>query len=132
MTAPIINTPRGSISKGKNGKAQLSWNTAFVPKWQGHFSRAQMFVDSEVLRLSEPYIPLDTSMLIKSGILGTRIGSGTVKWIAPYAKAQYYKAGKVGSQTGALRGSQWFERMKQVKIRQIVRGARRIAGTGSK
>ncbi len=132
MTAPIIETPRGTIKQSKNGKAQLIWDSTFQQKWQGHFSKAQMFVDSEILRLSEPYIPLDTSMLIKSGILGTHIGSGTVKWIASYAKAQYYKAGKVGSQTGALRGAYWFERMKQVKGKRIIAGARRIAGTGRK
>ena len=131
MTAPIIKTPRGTIKQGKNG-AQLTWSTSFNQKWQGQFTNAQKFVDSEVLRLSEKYIPLDTSMLIKSGILGTKIGSGTVKWIATYAKAQYYKAGKVGSQTGALRGSYWFERMKQVKGKTIISGARRIAGTGRK
>ncbi|RUM43010.1 MAG: capsid protein [Desulfocapsa sp.] len=128
MTAPKIETPRGSITHNKSGKAVLKWNTDFQPKWQGRFTLAQKFVDSEVLRLSEPYIPLDTSMLIKSGILGTEIGSGTVKWIAPYAKAQYYSPRKPGSQTGALRGPYWFERMKKTYLRKILNGAKKLAG----
>lgn len=130
MTAPTIDTPRGVIKQGKSGKARLVWNTQFKQKWQGHYSQAQKYVDSEVLRLSEKYIPLDTSMLIKSGILGTKIGSGLVKWIASYAKAQYYSPRSAGSTTGAERGPFWFERMKKVHLQKIVNGAKRIAGCG--
>lgn len=130
MTPPKIVTPRGMIYPTKSGKAKLEWNTTFQ-RWPRNFSAAQSFVDSEVLRLSEPYIPLLTSMLIKSGILGTYIGSGLVEWIAPYAKAQYFSRRKPGSQTGPLRGPLWFERMKPVNRNRIVAGARRIAGRGT-
>jgi hypothetical protein len=132
MTAPVINTPRGSIIINETTmKAQLIWNADFQPKWQEHYSNAQKFVDSEVLRLCEPYVPLRTGMLIMSGILGTDIGSGTVQWIAPYARAQYYSPRKPGSDTGPLRGPMWFERMKQVSGQIILAGARRIAGMGN-
>ena len=132
MTPPIIKTPRGTISTGPSGKAELVWNTNFQPKWQRQYSAAQKFVDSEVLRLSEPYTPLLTGMLIKSGELGTTIGSGMVQWIAPYAKAQYYSPRKPGSQTGPLRGPYWFERGKAVWGTRVISGARRIAGRGSR
>lgn len=128
--ADPIETPRGTVFISKSGKAQLTWDTNFKPKWDGRYSRAQRFVDSEILRLSEPYIPLQTGMLIKSGILGTEIGSGEVKWIAPYARAQYYKPGKPGRETGPLRGPQWFERMKATYKKVILDGARRLAGRG--
>lgn len=85
-----------------------------------------MFVDSEVLRLCEPYIPLLTGMLVQSGILGTHVGSGTVKWIAPYAAAQYYMERKNPSKTGPLRGPYWFERMKEVWKDTIIQGARKM------
>jgi hypothetical protein len=126
-----IETPRGKIFTGKGGKAELTWNTGFKAKWNSQYSRAQRFVDSEILRLSEPFTPMDTGMLIKSGQLGTDVGSGEVKWIAPYAKAQYYSPRPVGSQTGPLRGPQWFERMKAAYKEQILQGARRYAGGGS-
>lgn len=129
MTPPKIITPRGAIFQTPNGRAKLEWNTTFQ-RFPRNFSAAQRFVDSEVLRLSEPFIPLLTSMLIKSGILGTSIGSGLVEWIAPYAKAQYFSKRKPGSQTGPLRGPLWFERMKPVHRNRIVAGARRIAGRG--
>ena len=140
---PIIETPKGKIViNEKTAKAKLVWNTENFGggsgndesgnTWQGNFINAQKFVDSEVLRLSEPFTPLLTGTLIKTGTLGTEIGSGEVSWIAPYAKAQYYSERKPGSQTGPNRGPFWFERMKEQYGDRILEGARRIAGKGSK
>ena len=128
MTAPIIQTPRGKIILNKAGKAELKWSSNFQPKWQRRYSRAQKFVDSEVLRYSEPYTPMLTGTLIKTGALGTDVGSGLVQWIAPYSKDQYYLPRKVGSRTGPLRGSFWFERMKSEKVQVIISGAKKLAG----
>ena len=41
--------------------------------------KVQKIVDSEVLRRSTPYVPFKTGNLIKSGIRGTKIGSGEVR-----------------------------------------------------
>ena len=128
MTAPVIQTPRGAIFQRPNGKAELKWNTGFQATWQRRYTLAQKFVDSEVLRGCEPYIPLLTGTLIKSGILGTDVGSGTVQWIAPYAAAQYYSPRLPGSQTGPLRGPYWFERWKASDGGRTVAKARKIAG----
>ena len=126
-----IETPRGKVVIGENGKASLEWNTNFVPKWTERYTKAQKFVDSEVLRYSEPFIPLLTGTLIKTGILGTDIGSGTVSWIAPYARYQYYRGRRPGTQqAGPLRGRYWFERMKAVRGETIIRGAKKLAGGG--
>jgi len=127
---PEIVTPRGKVFTAKNGKARLAWNTGFEPKWQGRYSRAQAFVDSEVLRLSEPYTPLLTGTLIKTGILGTDVGSGTVQWIAPYARKNYYSPRKAGSATGPLRGPYWFGRMKAVHGAALIKKARKMAANG--
>lgn len=128
MAKPIIDTPRGTIMVMPNGKASLTFKTNFQPKYQKRFNAAQMFVDSEVLRLCEPLTPLLTSMLIKSGTLGTVPGEGVVSWIAPYSRYQYYLKRKSGSQTGAQRGSYWFHRMKSMHGKQILAGAQKIAG----
>lgn len=127
---PIIKTPRGAVFVTPSGKAQLVWNTNFQPKWQRRFTAAQKFVDSEILRLSEPFTPLQTGMLVMSGALGTVIGSGRVSWIAPYARRQYYMVRKAGSETGPLRGPFWFERMKAAYKSQILNGAKQLAGGG--
>jgi len=127
-----IETPRGAVFHNPNMKVVLEWNPNFKNKWEKKYSAAQKFVDSEVLRLCEPYTPLLTGMLIKSGTLGTEIGSGTVQWIAPYSKYQYYLERKTPSTTGPLRGSQWFARMKEVHKEEILRGARiRMARSGA-
>ena len=130
MSYPKIETPRGTIVVTNNGKAELKWSTTFRQKWQKQYSESQKFVDNEVLKLCEPYIPKRTGMLILSGILGTDVGSGEVAWIAPYAKAQYYSPRKPGGQMGALRGPFWFQRMKAVHGRTLISRARSIAGSG--
>lgn len=124
----MIITPRGKIYHDQHMRVQLEWNPDFKDKWEKRYTNAQKFVDSEVLRLCEPYTPLLTGMLIKSGTLGTIPGRGYVEWIAPYAKYQYYLKRKTPSTTGPLRGSAWFQRMKEVHGSQILSGARRFAG----
>jgi hypothetical protein len=99
----------------------------------------------------DPYTPNLTGTLIKTSTLGTKIGSGEVNQIAPYARYQYYGKLMVSSITGsayshgekkvltdidlvhnksknALAGPFWFERMKADKKEQILRGAQKVAG----
>ena len=122
-----IQTPRGEVIITKAGKAQLTWNPDFQRKWESRYSNAQQYVDSEVLRLSTPKIPLRSSMLIKSGQLGTIIGSGEVRWIAPYARKQYYDTA-TSRPYDPQRGAYWFARMKAVDGRKIIAGAKRFVG----
>jgi hypothetical protein len=128
MSKPIIQTPRGKIIIDGDNKAKLIWNTNFRPKWQKKFSEAQEFVDSQVLKKSEEFVPLRTGMLIKSGILGTEIGSGEVKYIAPYARKQYYSPRKPGSIFGPQRGPFWFQRAMAIWKNKILAGAKKMMG----
>lgn len=108
------------------GKVELKFNSNFGAKWTKRYTIAQKTVDSEVLRLSGKYTPLLTGTLIKTGILGTDVGSGTVSWIAPYARQQYYRGRRPGTKVGEpLRGRFWFERMKAVHKGEIVAAAQR-------
>lgn len=125
-----IETPRGIVFINNFGFAELVWKTGFRDERQGQYSRAQKWLDDTVLDDCEPYVPMRTGMLIKSGILGSYVGSGTVSWIAPYARRQYYSPRSAGSIFGALRGSRWFERAKAVNKERWIAGARRIAGGG--
>jgi hypothetical protein len=116
-----IKQPQNKKVNLQSATAELKFNTNFSKKWNGRLNRAQTVVDSEVLRRSEKYTPLLTGTLIKSGILGTVLGSGLVSWITPYAKRQYYKGRRPGTQqAGPLRGRFWFERMKAVEKKDIV------------
>lgn len=126
-----ITTPKGSVIqiKTKNGsiKAELKWNPGFSEMWNGRVTKAQVYLDSEVLRLSNRYVPLRTSMLQKSGILGTEIGKGEVCWIAPYAKEQYYDTADSRSYD-PQRGAHWFKRMWADHSSAIIAGGKKRAG----
>lgn len=125
-----ITMPQGTVKqiKHKNGTitASLSWNKNFVPKYNTLFLKTQKYVDNKVLKFSEPYIPLVTGTLIKTGILGTVVGTGEINYVAPYAKKVYYSKTPIGRPTGALRGPNWFERMKADKKEEILKGAKRV------
>lgn len=97
----------------------ITFDPNFKQKTESDFDRCQKFVDSEVLRLSDPYVPFKTGMLKKSGISGTVIGSGVVEYTAPYAKRQYYTNSGNG-----LRGKLWFERMKADHKDEIMKKAK--------
>ena len=112
-----ITTPRGSVFTvtGKNG----STTARLAQKKAEGFSRAQAFVDSECLRYMNPLTPRRTGMLIKSGTLGTVVGSGSIEYLAPYARRQYYE-----HKTKA----RWFETMKASHKDAIREGAEKLAG----
>ena len=118
-----ISTPRGSVytSVNKNGSvtAKLEWAPGFAKQKQQSFSNAQEFVDSECLRYMNPLTPRLTGFMIKSATLGTVIGSGSIEYLAPYARRQYYEHKEK---------AKWFETMKASKKDLIMKGANRIAG----
>ena len=118
-----INTPRGRVITvtGEDGSvtAKLEWNPAFASQKAQSFSKAQVFVDSECLRYMNPLTPRRTGMLIKSGTLGTVIGSGSIEYLAPYARRQYYEHRSK---------ARWFETMKASKKDVIREGAEKLAG----
>ncbi|MDE7105082.1 MAG: minor capsid protein [Ruminococcus sp.] len=111
----------------------ITFDPNFKKRTQADFDKKQKYIDSEILRLSDPYVPMQTGMMKKSGISGTVVGSGKVKYIAPYAKPQYYTnagCGKEGmnntSGTKGLRGKFWFERMKADHKKEILKGLKKI------
>ena len=118
-----IATPRGYVytTTSKNGKvtARIQWAPGFGRRKEAAFMRAQEFVDSECLRYMNPLTPRRTGTLIKSGTLGTVIGSGSIEYLAPYARRQYYEHKEK---------AHWFETMKASRKETILKGANRIAG----
>lgn len=117
-----IDTPRGSIIQTGKTTCKLVWNSGFGQDKTNMFNRKQAIVDSEALRYCSPLVPHISGVLEKSGILGTVIGSGEVKYIAPYARFQYYQTAQ--SRTyDEHRGSKWFERMKTAHKKDLQRAA---------
>ncbi len=137
-----IETPRGTLinvnKSGKKIRAKLTWNPQFQKGWETRFNNAQKFVDSECLRHCDKLVPFQTGFLKKSGILGTKIGSGELNYLSPYSRYQYYGKVMVGKppkrktniplkyQFAPKRGAKWFERMKVEHKDAILRGASRF------
>lgn len=87
----------------------------------------QVFIDGEVLRRCSPMVPFDSGALNRSGVTHTRLGSGEVIYATPYARRWYYR--EANFQGAPMRGTFWFERMKQNGGRDaILRGAAKLSG----
>ena len=149
-----VETPRGRIVEVRHRNSRISmelqWNPNFSQRMNRNFNDVQMYVDSTVIRLMIPYTPMRNGVLYKSATLGTVIGSGEIKQVAPYARLQYYGNVMVSRITGStwarngeskvitnnplqydtsrhpLAGKMWFERMKADKKDVILQGARRF------
>lgn len=109
----------------------ITFDPNFKQRAEKNFEQAQKYVDSEALRHSDPYVPMLTGTLKKSGVSGTVIGSGVIRYTAPYAEKQYYTNAGRGKQGTTkhnshnykcLRGKFWFERMKADHKDEILRG----------
>lgn len=102
-TRVIRETPRGRviIVRTASGKwtSKLIWNND-IKRFNGQYSRAQVWLDNAVLKDSTPYVPMLTGALYKTGTLGTTLGEGVVQWIAPYAHYQYYGKAMSGPKYG--------------------------------
>lgn len=120
-----IKTPLPQSFLSANGNGKLTFDATFGSKWSGKFNSAQKFIDSEVLRLCAPLVPFQTGNLMRSGTLGTSVGSGEVKYIADYAHDQYYYTAE-SRRYDAQRGGKWFERMKTAHRDEILAGARKM------
>ncbi|MGN1114318.1 MAG: minor capsid protein [Oscillospiraceae bacterium] len=93
--------------------------------------KVQKYIDSEVLRCSDAYVPFLTGRLKQSGITSTVVGSGMVHYNTPYARKNYYQNagnGIQGTNQNGIRGRLWFERMKPDHLPHILKGVKRIAG----
>ena len=87
--------------------------------------RTQAYIDREILQNADPLVPFRSGSLKRSGIMGTRIGTGIIKYSAPYAKFQYFN-GKASNQ----RGRKWVRRMWLSQKKRILKNAQKMLNGG--
>ena len=84
--------------------------------------KVQQVIDSDVIRLCDPYVPKENGELIKSAEYSTQLGSGEVRYNTPYARKQYY----IPMNHTEKRTHMWFEVMKNSGGKEkILEAARR-------
>lgn len=145
--ADRIKQPKDAKIKSELAEVNLVWDQTFGKNQTDRFTSVQKFIDSECIRLMVPYTPMRNGILMKVAVLGTKIGSGHIIYVSPYARYQYYGKVMVSSVTGSAlakngeskvltntdlqydktRHSQsqrlWFEIMKAKHKNAILRGA---------
>jgi len=90
------------ISKSDAAKIYLDWfSEEEIKKAFRTGSRAQQKWDDYLRFEFQPYVPMDTGMLIRSAELATTIGSGEIIYNTPYSKYLYYGKLMVDRKTGS-------------------------------
>lgn len=104
-------------------KIKVDINTAKIMKQRGlgGDNRAQIFLASEVKRLSDPYVPMQQGHLKNNAVIAS--DGSTLTYTQPYAHYQYYGEAMAGRAPkhytgkaltysgGGLRGPNWDKRM---------------------
>lgn len=80
---------------------------------------AQKFLEKEIVRLSDSYIPMDSGKLKDSA----KAREGKIIYEVPYANAQYYKNKGKG-----LRGKHWTTRMWADRGTEVVKSLKNLVG----
>ncbi|MBO7342109.1 MAG: capsid protein [Clostridia bacterium] len=108
----------------------------------GGDNRAQVYLASEVKRLSDPYVPMQQGLLKNMAVVAS--DGSTLTYTQPYAHYQYYgeaMAGRAPKQyTGKpltyhgapMRGKQWDKRMMADKSDDLTKNLKTYIGRLSK
>lgn len=100
-------------------------------RFQPIYKKAQKFLDSEVLRTSAPYVPMQTGNLMRSGNVGTKLGEGEVIYNAPYASRMYYGTSfNFSKKKHPQACAQWFEVAKAANKDAWIKGVNEIIKKG--
>lgn len=121
-------------------KVKIDIDTAQIMKQRGLGGdhRAQVFLASEVKRLSDKYVPMQQGLLKNQAVVAS--DGSTLTYTQPYAHYQYYgevMAGRAPKEyTGRkltyhgapMRGPQWDKRMMADKSKEVVGNLKKYIG----
>ena len=108
--------------------ARLVLNKKYtINRFDPRYQKAQEFLDNEVVKDCTPYVPMRTGALMRSGITGTKPGTGRVVYNAPYSKRMYYGINYHFSKDKHPQAcAQWFEKAKATKSNAWLTGVDKI------
>ena len=101
-----------------------------VSRLESDLERAQKWLDNEVLKDCQPFVPMRSGNLMNSGISGTTLGKGEVVYSAPYSNRMYYGTYlNFSKEKHPQACAQWFEKAKSIHkddwrngVQNIVKG----------
>ena len=109
---------------------KVEWNPDVVLKrFESRAKLAQTFLDTQVMKDSDKFVPYRSGTLARSVQTATDPGSGRITWDTPYAHRMY-----VGDRfhftkdTHPSAGSRWFEVAKEKRLPVWVDGVQKILG----
>lgn len=100
--------------------------------------RARVYLASEVKRLSDPYVPMQSGLLKNQSVIAS--DGSTLTYTQPYAHYQWYGKAMAGRAPkkytgkdldyhgGPMRGSHWVERMLADKSKEIASNLEKYIG----
>ncbi len=105
----------------------------FDPQLDDHLMRnveqAQKILDSQVMKDTDPYVPMDSGTLKDSAIRASTT-PGEIVYDGPYAKAQYYGLPNKSKDKHPLAVKGWFEAAKAANKATWLRVAKKAGGQG--
>lgn len=116
------------MSKGIDFTVDIQINTAaLLGKFEKRKEAAQVYLDNEVMRTTEQYVPMDTGTLARSVQLATKPGEGQVLYDTPYARKLYYgEAMDFAKDKHPKATAKWLEASKAVYLKDWVAGVTKI------
>ena len=111
---PIIRVP----------SERIEWRDG-VRRMERRYNSIQKFIDNTVVRHMNPYVPMKNGILAKSVIIGSRMGSGELVFVAPYSHKLFYSENmRFSKSRHRLAQARWVEGMKAARMPQIEREVR--------
>jgi hypothetical protein len=92
-------------------------------------SRAQQWLDAQVIKDTEPFVPMIKGTLYQSAHQST-IGSGEIKYRTRYARAQYYGLPNKTKSRHPQATMRWFEHAKATHRQSWLSMCKKMFGMG--
>lgn len=101
---------------------RVEWNPDTLKKFKNLTTKGQSLLDSEVLKSSNMYVPVDSHELERSGVSFTQFGSGQIIWNTPYAAKLYHNPQYTFStDTNPRAQGKWFEAAKSSDLKSWIK-----------
>lgn len=120
-----------------NVKINIDVDRIMRTRGMGSDNRVRRFIASQVKRLSDPYVPMQTGTLKNTAVVSD--DGSTLTYMGPYAHYQWYGevmagsapkhyTGRILTHTDPMRGAHWVERAMADKSADLVRALRAYIG----